>query len=279
MKFRYIWVLLFIFFSCSVKKGTYAELERKSNNKTWIVAHRAETGEDLYPENSIKAIQSCIELGINIVEIDVRETKDGQLVVMHDKTVNRTTNGKGTVADFTLNQIKALNLTHKGKVTDYKVPTLEEVFQVVKKKVIVDLDIKLDTIASYQKIADLIKKYQIADQMIVFLYDKEDIPATKKMFTGANIMPRAHSVEEVMAIQQQYPFIKIIHIDEDSYDATLMKNLINKKMRIWMNALGDHDRMQKAGKNGFSKLFENYPNINVVQTDLGVQFVQFLKQK
>ena len=71
-------------------------------------AHRGEHAH--HPENSIPAIQGAIDAGVDYVEIDVRTTSDGQLVLMHDPSVNRMTNGKGLIKDMTLAEIKKLDL-------------------------------------------------------------------------------------------------------------------------------------------------------------------------
>jgi len=275
---KFIFVLLLFFSSsCSAQiNGTYDILSKKE--KIWIVAHRALTGENIYPENSLATIESCIRNKIDVVEIDVRETKDGKLIVIHDKTVDRTTTGKGNVKDYTLEEIKRLRLVHDGVVSNQQVPTLEEVLQMVKNKIMVDLDIKLDTITSYQKVADLISKHQIEDQMIVFLYDKEEIEAAHRMFKKVNIMPRARSLVDVESIREKYPFISIIHIDEKSYDNDMMKRLVTGGIRIWMNSLGEYDKEVLAGKNGFDNFFSKYPNVNVVQTDCAIQLLKYLKK-
>jgi glycerophosphoryl diester phosphodiesterase len=94
------------------------------------------------PENSINAIDRSIKMGIDIVEIDVRKTKDGQLVLLHDKTIDRTTTGKGKLENWTLDSLKTLKLRqgHGGAVPE-KIATLEEAMLFVKgKPVLVNLD-------------------------------------------------------------------------------------------------------------------------------------------
>ncbi|WP_315823721.1 glycerophosphodiester phosphodiesterase family protein [Paraflavitalea speifideaquila] len=105
-----------------------------------VAAHRGAHLEA--PENSMAAFRKAIDLGIDIIELDVRCTKDGVLVCMHDKTVNRTTNGKGAVDSFTFEEIRQLRLKHNGQVTDEQIPTLEEALLLAKGKILVDLDIK-----------------------------------------------------------------------------------------------------------------------------------------
>lgn len=270
--------ILFILVSCSSTKDLkYRRVDSKSDGKTWVVAHRGLTGKGNFPENSIATIQSCIEENLEIIEIDIRKTKDNQLVIIHDKTLDRTTNGKGKVSDYTLAELKELRLVHNGQITSYQIPTLDEVFKVVKNKILVDLDIKLDSIEDYKKIADLINKHKINKQMIVFLYDKGDIPAVNTMFYNVNIMPRARSLTDIRDILK-YSYINIIHIDEDSYDNTLMKELIQENKRIWLNTLGEYDKLESSGQYGFKQFFATYPNVNVVQTDLGVQLKKYLSQ-
>lgn len=72
-----------------------AELQQSTSKNVMVVAHRGAWR--LAPENSIAAIEECIEMGVDIVEIDVRKTKDQQLIVMHDGTIDRTTNGSGKI--------------------------------------------------------------------------------------------------------------------------------------------------------------------------------------
>jgi glycerophosphoryl diester phosphodiesterase len=87
------------------------------NGRVMVVAHRVDWLN--VPENSIPAIQNCIEKGIDIVEIDVRKTKDGQLILMHDKTVNRTTDGNGVITEMTFADIRKLHLRDcQGKTTE-----------------------------------------------------------------------------------------------------------------------------------------------------------------
>ena len=111
-----------------------------ANTKTVLVAaHRGEHHH--YPENSLLSIQAAIDLSVDIVEIDVRQTKDGQLILMHDKTIDRTTNGKGKVTDLTWKQLQSLRLKNPdGSLSDEPIPTLKQVMLLAKGKIMVNLD-------------------------------------------------------------------------------------------------------------------------------------------
>ena len=109
-----------------------------------IYGHR---GASAYaPENTLEAFQLAMNMGADGFELDVHMSSDGHLVVIHDETVDRTTNGTGFVRDFTLEQLKALDASNG--MTAYrgaKIPTLEEVFNLVRHtKHIVNVEIKTD---------------------------------------------------------------------------------------------------------------------------------------
>ena len=104
-----------------------------------VVAHRADWRN--FPENSLEAIQSSIDMGVDMLELDVQRTKDGVLILMHDQKLDRTTTGQGNIAETTWEEISKLNLKdHKGEVTSYKVPKLEDALLLCKDRIMINLD-------------------------------------------------------------------------------------------------------------------------------------------
>ena len=115
------------------------ELLNPRGKMVLVVAHRADWKRA--PENSLPAIKNCITLGVDIVEIDLRRTRDGHLVLMHDETVDRTTNGHGKVSALTLAQLRQLRLrASDGRITGQRVPTLEQAMGVIRGRCMVNLD-------------------------------------------------------------------------------------------------------------------------------------------
>lgn len=115
-----------------------------AGSRVLIACHRAgylsEDGKHL-PENSLPAIRESIHRGAEILEIDLALTSDGELVLMHDPKLDRTTTGKGPVAAHTLAEIKDLRLRDPdGKVSEERVPTFRETMELVKGQVMVNLD-------------------------------------------------------------------------------------------------------------------------------------------
>lgn len=104
-----------------------------------VVSHRADWRNA--PENSLQAIQNCIDMGVDMVEIDLKRTKDGHLILMHDKTIDRTTTGKGRPEDYTLAELRELRMRNgAGHKTRHLIPTFEEVMLLCKGKIMVNVD-------------------------------------------------------------------------------------------------------------------------------------------
>lgn len=107
-----------------------------------IVAHRG--GVQLGPENTLVTFLNAAFLGVDYVEMDIRQTKDGEFILMHDSNVKRTTNGKGKVKDMTLAEIQKLDAGswYDDMFVGEKVPLLRDVLRAIKGKVLPDLDFK-----------------------------------------------------------------------------------------------------------------------------------------
>ena len=132
--------------ACTEQKPTPTRAERIreqlltcDESSVIVVAHRADWRN--FPENSLEAIQSAIEMGVDMLEIDVQRTKDGVLILMHDHNLDRTTTGSGNIADTNWEDIAKLNLKdHQGNVTTYKVPKLEDALLMCKDRIMINLD-------------------------------------------------------------------------------------------------------------------------------------------
>jgi len=118
--------------TASVPLGTYDCLISPDCHRIIVVAHRGL--HEVYPENSLAALRAAAQAGIPIAELDVRHTLDGELVLMHDDTLDRTTNGSGRVEDFTLAEIQQLVLK-KGVQTEPEslfVPTFQQALELAR---------------------------------------------------------------------------------------------------------------------------------------------------
>ncbi|MGX1024280.1 glycerophosphodiester phosphodiesterase family protein [Psychroflexus sp. MBR-150] len=241
-----------------------------------VMAHRS--AHQNYPENSIAAMKESIRLGVDIIELDLRQTKDGKLIIMHDATVDRTTDGTGEVSSFTLDELKKLHLLFNEKPTNQAVPTFDEVLKLTKDKIMIDVDFKLDDKEAVVKTFKLIEKHNAEKQVLFFLHNFRYFPHIHKLNPEIKIMPRAYSTCDVEDMLK-YDDIKIVHIDHDFYNDYLMKKMAYKGMRILVKTMGDIDDLELQEKgSGFEKVL-NEKYVNVIQTDLPEELLAFLKSK
>ena len=143
---------------------------------TLLAAHRG--GALLWPENSLLAFRNAVALGADFIEFDVHLSKDGELMVIHDPTLDRTTSGSGPVKDRTAAELKALRLKDgTGAVTEETVPTLDEVAAVAalgKRRML--LEIKVDpSRARYpgieEKVLAILDRHGMAGSTVVMAFD------------------------------------------------------------------------------------------------------------
>lgn len=242
-----------------------------------VTAHRA--AHQTHPENSIAAIKDAIQTGADIVEIDVRSTKEGVLVLMHDKTINRMTGDTGLVSDFTLQQLREKRLLFNGKPTDELIPTLKEALEAAHGYIMVDIDFKLDSVSQAMKVFRQIEETQTENQVIFFIYNQYHfIPFLQQANKSIRIMPRAYNKEDVRTILKNYK-VPVIHIDDSFYDHKLMKKVRRKKIRIWSNALGKYDKLEKEKQDsGYDELLM-MKSINIIQTDDPAGLLKYLRKK
>ena len=129
-----------------------------------VASHRGDWRN--YPENSMPAIESVIRMGVDIMELDVKMTKDSVLILMHDKTIDRMTNGKGRVCDITYDSLMTFNMRRAHNiVTDtLKVPTLREALLCCKDRILVNVD---HAYPYYEQIVKLTEELGVAGQVLM----------------------------------------------------------------------------------------------------------------
>ncbi|MEN2399796.1 glycerophosphodiester phosphodiesterase family protein [Flavobacterium sp. MC2016-06] len=114
------------------------------------IGHRGAKGYE--PENTLNAFQKALDLNADGIELDIHLSADGHLIVMHDETIDRMTNGKGFVNTLSLSELKSFLIADQ-----YQIPTLNEVFDLVNKKCLINIELKnADT---SQKVVTLIQQY------------------------------------------------------------------------------------------------------------------------
>ncbi|WP_339716345.1 glycerophosphodiester phosphodiesterase family protein [Cyclobacterium amurskyense] len=205
-----------------------------------VIAHRA--ANQNFPENSIIAIEEAIRMGVDIIELDIRVTADGVVVLMHDQTVDRTTTGTGDVEALTYSYLQSLRLLHKGKPTNEKIPTLEEALKVTKGRIMVDMDMKTDKV---DEVLEVVKAMDVVDELLFFDSDWDVLAAFQESLPDAFIMPRTYKAKEIKkAVKRFNP--RAVHIGPSFYTPKTVAIAKKYGVRLWINALGKIDRNMLA---------------------------------
>lgn len=122
-----------------------------------------------FPENAIETMDNALKYGFGIMEVDVAQLKDGTLILMHDDTIGRTTNGSGALKKLTWDDIKTLNLVDdSGALTEFKVPLLRDVLTWAKGRAILTLDIKRGV--NFKKVVELVNETGAQDYAAAIAY-------------------------------------------------------------------------------------------------------------
>jgi len=271
---KLLFILILFIASCQTTSQfdkILAEFHNPNSEYVMVAAHRA--AHTIHPENSLPAIQHAIDLGADIIELDVKVSKDGIPFIMHDGTINRTTNGTGDGEKYTLEELKKFRLKNNdGTLSDETIPTFEEALNLTRGKTLIDIDIKTSQL---KPIVDVVKKNNMANQVFWFDNDYDGLKEVRIMEPNSIFMPRAYSYEMAdSALKVFNP--AVVHIDPSFYTEEVTALIRNNGARIWINALGEPDQLIRAGKTeeAMTELLKH--KANVIQTDEPEKIIQYL---
>ena len=140
------------------------ELHDPASKTVLVASHRGDWRN--WPENSIPAIESIIDMGVDIMELDLKLTADSVLVLCHDHTIDRTTSGRGRVAEITYDSIRrcVLKRSHGVKTDDMRMPTLREALEVCKDRIVVNVDQGYEY---YDLVLAVTEELGVTDQILI----------------------------------------------------------------------------------------------------------------
>ncbi|OEZ95347.1 glycerophosphodiester phosphodiesterase family protein [Duganella phyllosphaerae] len=279
----------------------------------FIVAHRgchnASPQQKLAaaPENSLAALEHCVRLGVDMMELDVRRSADGALVVIHDATVDRTTDGRGKVADLTLAQLQALRLKQNmgaqmsPELTDEHLSTLAQMLAAARGRIMINLDIKDDDIYA-QTIAEAtahgMARYVLVKSFVNL--DAAGVGADDPAFAAVPYMPivgawtgkgegasAAQVVTRQLAAQRRPAGVELVFLPREQL-APVRKLAAAGGVRLWANTLtsvgvisvigmgGDLEALRTSGR-AWGDLIG--AGVDTIQTDEPGPLLAFLKRQ
>jgi glycerophosphoryl diester phosphodiesterase len=243
-----------------------------------VFAHRG--GGGLYPENTLEAFEYSARMGADVLELDVHQTRDGALVVLHDRAVDRTTNGRGRVSDLTLEELKKLDAgfqfspdggqSYPFRGREIKIPTLNEVFDALP-KMIFNIEPKQQTPSIVQPLCAVLRERKMTNQSIVGSFNQTTIddfrracpevataasPAEASRFLALYKTGLADSYSPPMqALQIPQTLGGFAVVSKDFIEAAHRRNL---QVHVW--TINDEADMRKLIDAGADGIMTDYPD-------------------
>ncbi len=231
-----------------------------------VVAHRGFSGDA--PENTLAAFQKAVDSGSDMMELDVHLSKDGDVVVIHDAQLERTTNGQGRIIDHTLQELKQLDAGSKfsPRFIGERIPTLKEALDLAQGKIGVNIEIKNGSLDPYtiQDLADrTLQEVDRAGMLRQVLFSSFNPMALERI---RETTPQAH-----VALLFHHPWTVLEEITKGKrysilnlHDAHLTQEKATrlKKQKIWVNVytVNSQKRMKEFISWGVDGIITNYPN-------------------
>ncbi|MCK9265651.1 hypothetical protein M0P98_02010 [bacterium] len=225
------------------------------NTQIIVVAHRGFSS--IYPENTMLAFDKAVQLKVDFIELDVRETKDGEIVVMHDATLDRTTNGKGKVSDVTREDLSLIDAGSWKGFQNVKVAFLDEVLERMKDRVKILIEIKE---ASPTKVGRLIEKSGMLQNVIVGSFNLDYIKEIRKVFPSISttlISSRFPETPDVL-LENGIP---ILDVNYKSWNYEIAKEFFSRGVTLALWTVDDIKKMKELIDNGINLITTNMPNI------------------
>lgn len=268
------------------------QLHDPKSRQVLVVAHRGDWRS--VPENSILSIENAIAMGVDVVEIDLKKTKDGVLILMHDETIDRTTSGHGKPADYTWAELQQLTLKNEhGGPTRQRIPTFEDCMKTAKNRVMINIDKGYDY---YKDAYDILVKTSTVDHAIIKSYKTyEQVKAENGELLGGKLaympivnMDKANANDVIQSYEANLkPVAYELNFKSDSVLINSTYQTIPKTgSKIWLNGLwasqnGGHDDELSVEEHnpeaGWGWLIAH--GATMIQTDHPHELIAYLRKR
>lgn len=223
-----------------------------------LFGHRGSPAHE--PENTIPSFKRAIADGCNAIELDVHRTRDGQLIVFHDDTLERTSNGTGRVAEHSLAELRALNAAIEWEGRQEQIPTLQEVVDVLPKNTIFNFEIKNFSFFSEQRteleLVRFIRENGMRDRVILSSFNPLNIWRVKmsdpKIFTALLwYNPSILSLRHPMGVHLSHPDLFHPFEENVNWGVKFWSRVKKIPMHVWV--VNEAERMKTFGQDPLIK--------------------------
>lgn len=226
-----------------------------------IIAHRGAKG--MSPENTLGAFKLGLEQGCEGIELDVHLSADGELIVIHDHTLDRTTDRKGAIAEKTLAEIKEADAgswyseAYKGE----KVPTLAEVFDLVPASVMINIEIKAPGNGMEQKLADFLSERGRIDNVVTSSFDHKSVRRLKLIEPKAKIgLLYANNLLDPTAYARSFDVeVYSLHPHFRAIDAEDVAKAVENGLKVYPYTANEVHDFKELNEKGVSGIITDFP--------------------
>ncbi len=241
--------------------------------KPYIIAHRGASGHA--PENTMAAIKLAVQMGADMVEIDVRQTFDGVLVCLHDASVRRTTNGKGYLSTFYYKSLKKLDAGSwfGSEFQHERIPSLNEVLQYTKTRCKLLIEVKGDQVTQLKiakRLVEVIKKHDAYGSVIVQSFNPAILRATRRLDKRVEINQLIYFQHSTLPIFSArlptlgYSFKRKLSSGVNPSSKNLSEEFLQKMRKagkhVFCWTVNDKEEMEKLVTMGVDGIITNYPD-------------------
>ncbi len=220
-------------------------------NRLLKIGHRGARAYE--PENTLRSFQKAIELGVDAVELDVRKTKDNEIVVIHNVDVNKTTDGSGSVSELTLEEIKRF-VTEKGE----KIPTLEEVLDSVGKRVKILVELKETGIE--EQVLGLIRGKGLIENVVIISFHEDALRKVRELdgevATGLIYVRHKNPIRAALELKAEY----LLSLYRFTHSANV-KKAHEKGLKVIVWTINNEEEVAEYRKKGVDGIATDRPDI------------------
>jgi glycerophosphoryl diester phosphodiesterase len=276
MRGKWLITLSALIMAVGVTTGGGAAMAKEKNKDIVNVSHRGASG--YAPEHTLVSYDMGEKMHGDYIEIDLQMTKDGQLIAMHDETVDRTTDGTGNVKDFTLEEIKQLDAGSwfnekypqyaKPEYKGLKVPTLEEVFQKFGKNASYYIETKSPNIypGMEKELLRLVNEYKINKKtLLVQSFSPESLKIMHELDSSVKLVQLISYKSNATVTDAQIAEIKEYAMgvgpNHTYLNEEYIQKIVGSGLELHPYTVNDKERMQQLIDWGVTGMFTNFPDL------------------
>lgn len=271
----YFLISLFLMSSLSAvaqpdMKNHPVQLYNDNEDDFIVIAHRGASA--YYPENTMAAFKAAVEMGAEMIELDITLSKDGVPVVIHDATLERTTNGTGAVADYSVNELQQLDAgswfseKHAGE----HIPTLEEVLAFAKNNIALNIEIKHESVTDSvhggieEEALNLVKKYEMEPYVLFSSFNYRAIAHLRELdvdIATALLYEKQQSGERTpSALVSEYQ-AQAFNCSYRQFNKKWAEDTSEYQIPVFIYTVNKKRKMKKMVKRGVSGIFSDKPDL------------------